>query len=202
MTALSTEHFVLQTAANATVSDAAARSSLYVFSLSSALVAMGFASQSHDFFVPFMAVVLSGLFVLGLFTIARLVESVLENMRFLAQIARIRARYRELTPEAAQFFAAHLGRWPEGKDEPALSGPLIGFITTTASMISFINSVIGGTGVALLIGYLFPSRAGSVSLFLGAAVAVLLMGMFLFYQQRRTKNFLAGLRISTGVARK
>jgi hypothetical protein len=42
MTALSTEHFVLQTAASSTISESAARSSLYVFSLSNSLVAMGF----------------------------------------------------------------------------------------------------------------------------------------------------------------
>ena len=45
MSALVTEHFVLQTAASATVTEAASRTSLYVFSLSSSLVAMGFVSQ-------------------------------------------------------------------------------------------------------------------------------------------------------------
>lgn len=42
LTALTTEHFVLQTAAGATVSEAATRASLYLLSLSSSLVAMGF----------------------------------------------------------------------------------------------------------------------------------------------------------------
>jgi hypothetical protein len=41
LTALTTEHFVLQTAAGATVSEAATRASLYMPSLSSSLVAMG-----------------------------------------------------------------------------------------------------------------------------------------------------------------
>jgi hypothetical protein len=48
MTALSTEHFVLQAAASSTISGSAARSSLYVFSLSSSLVAMGFTAQSRE----------------------------------------------------------------------------------------------------------------------------------------------------------
>jgi hypothetical protein len=74
-------HFVVQTAANATVSDAAARSSLYVFSLSSSLVAWGFASQSREVFVPFTAIVLPAIFVLGVFSILRLVDTALENMR-------------------------------------------------------------------------------------------------------------------------
>ncbi len=75
MSALVTEHFVLQTAASAPVTEAAARTSLYVFALSSALVAMGFTSRSLELFVPFAAVVLAGVFLLGLFTIVRLVAS-------------------------------------------------------------------------------------------------------------------------------
>jgi hypothetical protein len=83
MSALVTEHFVLQTAASATVSEAAARASLYVFSLSSSLVAMGFASRSAETFRPFAAAVLPALFILGLFTIVRLVDSGIENQHFL-----------------------------------------------------------------------------------------------------------------------
>ena len=79
MSALTTEHFVLQTAANATVSDAAARSSLYVVSLSSSLVALGFASQSRNVFPPFVSIVLPGIFVLGVFTVMRLVDTAREN---------------------------------------------------------------------------------------------------------------------------
>jgi hypothetical protein len=52
MSALVTEHFVLQSAASTTISEASARASLYLFSLSSALVAMGFAAQSPDVFRP------------------------------------------------------------------------------------------------------------------------------------------------------
>ncbi len=58
MTALTTEHFVLQTAASSTVSEAAARASLYVLSLSSSLVAMGFASRSQEVFLAFAAAIL------------------------------------------------------------------------------------------------------------------------------------------------
>jgi hypothetical protein len=40
---------------------------------------MGFASQSRDAFVPFVATVLPALFVLGMFTVVRLVETGVEN---------------------------------------------------------------------------------------------------------------------------
>jgi hypothetical protein len=110
LTALTTEHFVLQTAANGTISEAAARASLYVFSLSSSLIAMGFVSRSREVFVPFSATVLPALFVLGTLTVFRLVDTALENMHFLTGIARIRSYYRTLTPEAAVYFSASSGR--------------------------------------------------------------------------------------------
>jgi hypothetical protein len=197
ISALTTEHFVLQTAANATVTDAAARSSLYLFSLSSSLVAMGFVSRSPEIFVPFMAIILPGLFVLGLFTIVRLVDDFLENMRCLVGIARIRGRYRRLTAEAAEYFAARHGRWPEGISEPALwSGPLVAFATTSASMIAFINSFVAGIGISLLANYLFPAQADFLSVLLGVFVAVLLMAGSLAYQRARTNTFLADLEVS------
>jgi hypothetical protein len=120
MSALVTEHFVLQTAASATVSEAAARASLYVFSLSSSLVAMGFASRSPETFRPFAAAVLPALFILGLFTIVRLVDTGIENQHFLRGIARIRGYYRTLTPEAAVSLSAEGGRWPEVRSAPPL----------------------------------------------------------------------------------
>src|SRR5215212_2339601 len=94
LSALTTEHFVLQTATGTTYTEASARSSLYVMALSSSLVAMGFVASSPDVFVPFAATVLPALFLLGLFTVARLVETGLESMHCLAGIARIRAFYR------------------------------------------------------------------------------------------------------------
>jgi hypothetical protein len=47
MSALVTEHFVLQSAASTTVSEAAGPASLFTFTLSSSLVALGFVAQSE-----------------------------------------------------------------------------------------------------------------------------------------------------------
>ena len=96
LSALTTEHFVLQTANNSTYSEASARSTLYVMALSSSLVAMGFVAGSSDVLVPFAAIVLPAVFVLGIFTVVRLVETALESRDCLHGIARIRAYYRPL----------------------------------------------------------------------------------------------------------
>lgn len=190
MSALTTEHFVLQTAANATVSDAAARSSLYVFSLSSSLVAMGFASRSREVFVPFIAIVLPAVFVLGVLTVLRLVDSAPENMHFLAGIARIRSHYRTLTPEAPLLFAAHHGRWPEAKSDPSLRlGRFMAFLSTSASMIAFINSVVAGVGVALLAGARLGAEKAHLAVSIGVASAIGLIAVFVVYERWRFRVF-------------
>jgi hypothetical protein len=186
MSALTTEHFVLQTAANATVSEAAARSSLYVFSLSSSLVALGFASRSREVFVPFIAIVLPAIFVLGVFTVIRLVDTALENMRCLAGIARIRRYYRTLSPQAAVYFAARHGRWPEGHSDPSLHlGSFMAFLSTSASIIAFINSVVAGVGVALLAGNRLGADRTAWAVSLGVAAAAALIAAFVLYERWR-----------------
>jgi hypothetical protein len=186
MSAIVTEHFVLQTAANATVSESETRASLYVLALSSALVAMGFASQSREAFVPFVATVLSALFLLGVFTVVRLVDAAMEYTQFLTGIARIRAYYRTLTPEAAEYFTPERGRWPEAHTEPSLRlGVFVGFVTTVASIVAFINSIVGGAGVTLLAGVLLGADGRGLALGLGVVAAVAVMALFLLYQRWR-----------------
>jgi hypothetical protein len=189
MTALSTEHFVLQTAASSTISESAARSSLYVFSLSSSLVAMGFTAQSREIFVPFAATVLPALFLLGVFTVIRLVDTALENMQYLSGIARIRSYYRTLGSEAAAQFAAETGRWPEAKAPSLRLGPFLAILGTTATMIAFINNVVAGVGIALLAGALFGDEHHWLALSSGIASAVLLSLAFLAYQRWRFRVF-------------
>jgi hypothetical protein len=186
ISALTTEHYVLQSAMSAGTNEVGARASLYFYSLSASLVALGFASQSAGLFVPFVAIVLPSVFVLGLFTAVRLVDSNLEGVLYLQSIARIRQYYRGLTPEAAEQFSPETGRWPENPAWPALRlGPFVGFITTTASMVAFINSIVAAVGVAMLAGGLFLEKRTLLAALIGAAVALILMIAFYFYQKWR-----------------
>src|SRR5215831_7045842 len=111
LSALSTEHFALQAALSSNVSESAARSSIYLMSLSSSLVAMGFAFQTREFFAPFTATVLPALFLLGLFTAIRLVDLNGLYLQDRTSMARIRGYYRTLTPEAADYFAPAPAHW-------------------------------------------------------------------------------------------
>jgi hypothetical protein len=186
MSALTTQHFVLQSALSANTSEVGTRASLYIFSLSSSLVALGFASQSPELFLPFVAIVLPAVFILGVFTAVRLVDSNLEGMLFLKNIARIRKYYRTLSPEAEEQFSPESGWWPENPAWPALRlGPFVGFITTTASMVAFINSIVAAVGVALLVGGLLQEKRTLLASLIGTAVALILMAAFFRYQKWR-----------------
>jgi hypothetical protein len=186
ISALTTEHYVLQSAISGNTSEVGTRASLYLFSLSSSLVALGFASRSPELFGPFVAIVLPALFILGLFTAVRLVDSNLEGMLYLSSIARIRRYYRTLGPEAAAHFSPESGRWPENQSAPSLQmGPFVGLITTTASMVAFLNSIVAGVGVAMLAGGLLREKRTVVASLIGAGVALVLMALFFVYQKRR-----------------
>jgi uncharacterized membrane protein len=188
ISAMVTEHFVLQSAAIGIVSEMGARASLYLVSLSSALVAMGFASGSREVFVPFVATVLPAVFLLGVFTIIRIVDAAIEYNRFLIGIARIRGYYRTLTPEAAAYFSADGGQWPEVQESP--HGEPIALVTTNASMIAFVNSIVGGAGVTLLAADRLAGGQTGLALGLGVAVAVVLMAVFYVYQNWRYSIFI------------
>jgi hypothetical protein len=186
ISALTTEHYVLQSAVAGNTSEVGARASLYLFSLSSTLVALGFVSRSPELFVPFVAIVLPALFILGLFTAVRLVDSNLEGILYLSGIARIRRYYRTLGPDAPEAFSPEFGRWPENHSWPALRlGPSLGLVTTTASMIAFLNNVVAGVGVAMLVGRLSGHHRLLGPVLIGAGVALGLMALFYWYQKWR-----------------
>jgi hypothetical protein len=185
LSALTTEHFVLQTANATTYAEASARSMLYVMALSSSLVAIGCGAASTEMLIPFAAIVLPAVFVLGIFTVMRLVETALESMHYLRGIARIRAYYRTLGADAArQFLAAH-GRWPEAKPPALRLGRVLAHFGTTASMIAVINNAVGGVGIALLARWLGPSAPFWVHAVAGVAGAVVLTWLFYAYQSWR-----------------
>jgi hypothetical protein len=157
--------------------------------LSSAIVAMGFMSQSADLFMPFVASILPAIFVLGVLTVIRLVETALENNQYLAGIARVRSFYRTISPEAEKYFAPETGRWPETLAEPSLQlGAFLAFLGTSASMIAFINSVVGGAAVAVLLGLFLGGDALISALIAGAIATVVQMAVFLRFERWRFKG--------------
>lgn len=175
LTALTTEHFTLQGARSQTVSESASRATLYVMAVSSALVGLGFigqVSEVGDVFDIFALTVLPTLYVLGLFTFVRLVESSVEDVLYGRAINRIRNYYLELAGDQARLFVL------SGHDDPigvlanmGLSPTRWRLYFTTATMIAVINSVVGGAAVALALGVAVDASLG-LAAGVGGAVAI------------------------------
>jgi hypothetical protein len=175
LTALTTEHFTLQGARSQTVTESSARASLYVLSVSSALIALGFLGQVSDvgdLFNTFALTVLPTLYVLGVVTFVRLAECGVEDWRYGLAINRIRGYYRETAGDRADLFllSAHddevgvntnLGLAPQGH------APIFIF----SSAVAVINGVVGGAAVALALGALADASLGVATL-VGGVVAI------------------------------
>lgn len=183
--AVTTEHLAMQSAISASLSEAQSRSSMFIGAVSGALLAMGFATQAESMLLPFIATVLPILFVMGVLTILRLTDVAAENAMAEIAIARIRSYYRSLGPQGEAFFAKDLGRWPEGKVNPALRlGEFVAYWTSAASMIAVINTLIAAAGVTLLL-HLGAGMHLFIALAMGAALALVLLVVFHLYQKLR-----------------
>src|SRR5205809_8600 len=80
---LTTEHFTLQSARSATISDSSSRAALFMSTVSSSLIALAFVGQMSEMGVAFNAfalVLFPTLFIIGLITFERTIQSGVEDM--------------------------------------------------------------------------------------------------------------------------
>ena len=175
LTALTTEHFTLQGARSQTASESASRASLYILSVSSALVALGFtgqASQTGTTFDVFALTVLPTLYVLGVFTFVRVVECGAEDFRYGVAINRIRNYYKQIAGEQANLFL--LSGHDDGRgvfENAAVPHEGRKQFFTFASVVAVINSVVGGSVIAIALGGIADAPLG-VAAGLGGVAAV------------------------------
>ena len=190
--ALLTEQFVQQSVRGVTVSESSGRASLYMFTLSSALIAYGFLADT-DVAAAYLGVVLPIVFLLGTFTWERLVQTALENIIAVGAIQRIRRYYATLLPGADYFF-------PQPTDRADVSELLDigsrsswrGVVFTTSSAILTVNCIVGGTGVAL--GLQEAGLGKAISIVIGVLAGLVLFIAFASYQLRQFR------RVSAAVA--
>jgi hypothetical protein len=193
ISALATEHFVLQAARSAIVGDQVGRVTIYIGAVSGALIAFGFLAQVVTRLDPFVVAVLPALFVLGELTFAAMWHNTVENLVLLHKMQAIRGYYRGLLPEASQFF--------DPPEADALYQAALGtvglrvaplqLLFTGASVVAAINSILGGAGVGLLAARLGQLGDG-VAVAVGLTVALVLFASHVLYQQRRSTQ--VGLR--------
>jgi hypothetical protein len=151
LTVLTTEHFVLQGTRGVTTGEATSRASLYLATLSSGLVAIGFASN-HSFLTYFLAAVLPLVAAVGIVTFIRLVALSADDLRLMREIERIHHHYRQLSPTAARYFP-----YVDTSDLNALlafSGrraSALQIFSSAAAMVALLNSAVVGAGVTLIV---------------------------------------------------
>ena len=191
MTALVTEHSVLQGIRSTLTSESASRASLYLASLTGSLIALGFVTRDSAVLAAFAAAVLPALLVLGEFTYWRLVQVGVEELHHAWEMKRIRAYYRQLVPSGLPFFG-------DAKPEAfaARSREFMGIrardynvLLTIASMVAAINSMVAGAGIALWLHAAGTLSAGW-AIGLGASIAVVL---FLAHGRLAIRSYNAGL---------
>ena len=180
MSALVTEHFVLQGISSSTTSEGGSRVSIYLSALSSELVAIGFASSSHWALESLAFTVLPVVFVLGCFTTVRLTDTSVANVVSQRRMEMITAYYAAIYPPLAAYFGAgepaarkhgvQYGRWS--------------FVFTMASMVIVVNAVVGGAAVALVCA-LAVRAASPAPVLAGIASGLILLAAGLRYEHHR-----------------
>lgn len=162
MTALATEHFTLATSRASTVAEAGARSTLFMGTVSSFVVALaliGTLSEGGRVFELFALALLPVLFALGIMTFLRLSETALEDAFYGRAINRIRRYYIEVDPARAAYIASSANDDLAGVMASAGHGHSRWHaISHTATMVLVVTGVIGGAGVGLMLGISFGVR--------------------------------------------
>ena len=191
LSALTTEQFNLQTARMGTIAEANGRSTLYLGTLSSAVIAMAFVGQTSrlgDTFYLFALTLLPPLFLLGVFSYLRLVQTSIEDMVYAIGTFRIRQYFLGLDPAAVPFFPP---TDPQGMTKlermgVVATGPLQ-MLLTAASMVGCINAIVGGVAVALA-GRSLLEAPVEVAAVTGTVVALGLAALSFGYQVRRFRR--------------
>jgi hypothetical protein len=185
-TAMTTEHFGLIGARSQAASESSTRSALYLGGVSSTLVGLGLTAQvsgGRGTFHTFALVALPTLFVLGIFTFARLVELGAEDFLLGRAINRIRHYYIAEAGEHGGYFVLtgyddHYGVMANMALSTASSWQLY---LTAAVAIAVVNAVVGGSAVAVAVG-VTTSAALGIDVAAGGIVAIAALAGQLWFQ--------------------
>jgi hypothetical protein len=112
MSALTTEHYTLQSARSSTIVEANGRSQLFLSAVSGATVALALVAQLDtlgETFVVFAFTILPALLALGVTSYIRLADLAVHDAYYARAIGRIRSFYLTIEPEARQYWLIKAG---------------------------------------------------------------------------------------------
>jgi hypothetical protein len=108
---MATEHSVLQAGRSATIFETGGRITVFLGTVSSALIALAFVGQISRLgtaFFAFALVLLPTLFFLGLVTFERAMQLGVEDYIYAVGMSRIRHFYVEMVPQAERYFVGSI----------------------------------------------------------------------------------------------
>lgn len=159
LTILTTEHFTLQSGRQLCLQDMQGRSNMFLTIVSASLIAIGYFGTATHFgggFVTFALALLASLWVLGVFTFARILQAAVEDVIICFGIARIRHRYAEVAPNLRGTFVRSINDDFRGINaEMGSEQQWWQRLMPTYVVISFVTSVIAGVLVAFALSEIF-----------------------------------------------
>jgi hypothetical protein len=191
---LSTEHWSLLAARSLGYTESMSRASIFIASLSGAVIALALVGQATDFgagFVAFALVILPVVYFLGLSTVARLGQLNYEDALWVQGMNRIRSAYLDLVPDLEPYFVTsryddHAGILKSSLGTPGplpRLQPLVGI----PGVVSVIDSAVVGAiaGIAAL-----GLDAGvGLALVLGAIGFLCSVGLFVVWARRSIARY-------------
>lgn len=182
--AVGNQYGMLQSARGATISESSSRSSLYLTTVTGAVVGLSFVAQASKFgdsFFLFAIAILPVVFFLGVVTYYRTLQTGVEDVIYARAISKIEKFYTEIDPAHADLFhestvdqvgLAKLGlfalKWQQ--------------FLSAAAVVAVINAVVGGVFVALAISYAARPSSPLPSILAGLVAGALAAAGFLRHQ--------------------
>lgn len=175
VTIATTEHFTLQSARAATISESTGRATMFLSTVSGGLVALGLVStvtRLDTGFYAFALILLPTLVFIGLVTFGRALQSGVEDLGYARRIARLRGYYFDTAPELTPYL---LSVAPEERLRvQGLGGGQMQAFRTVAGMIAVITAVLAGSGAGVA-AELASGRSLAAALVAGAVVGTALL---------------------------
>jgi hypothetical protein len=184
MQAVGSQYSILEAERGATIYESSGRSSLYLTSLSGAVIGLSFVAQASKFgdaFFLFTLAILPVVFFLGVVTYYRNLQTGVEDVLCAQAMARIRGFYKQIDSRHAELFREvtleRVGIRPGGLFSRLWWQQFL----SAAAMIAIVNSVVGGVFIALVMSYSF-NRGPLLGIALGIGAAVVFGLAFLRHQ--------------------
>ncbi len=191
---LQTEHWSLLAARSLAYTESMSRTSIFIASLASSVVALALVSQATGFgdaFIAFALVLLPVVYFLGVVTVTRLGQINWEDARWTQGMNRIRHAYLDLAPELEPYFVTSrydddLGILQSSvamRDWP----PRTQAVVAAPGMVAVMDSVVAGGFAGIAAVGLGLGTAGA--LVLGALFFVVSFAGFVTWAQRSIASY-------------